>query len=525
MVRIGFFVFSALGVAILTIAHIYNIHFPIIWLFVLAFFALGIYDMYFTPHNVLRNYPVIGHFRYMLEFIRPEIQQYFVATNLSGRPFNRETRSLVYQRAKNTVDTLPFGTQHDITDNGYIFAYHSLSPTVLSEQDGRVTVGNQQCKQPYDASRLNISAMSFGALSANAILAMNKGARLGHFAHNTGEGGLSDHHLAGGGDIIWQIGTGYFGCRDTHGNFDPVQFKEKANFDAVKMIEIKLSQGAKPSHGGILPGAKVSAEIASMRGVPEGEDCISPPAHTAFDSPTGLLEYVVQLRELCGGKPVGFKICIGRRSEFMGICKAMLETGIYPDFITVDGAEGGTGAAPIEFTNRLGTPINEAIAFVHSCLLGIGLREHIRIIASGKVVTGFDLVTKLALGADMCNQAREMMFAVGCIQALRCNTNTCPTGVATQDKKRMRAVEVEHKKFHVRNYHDATVRSFLDLVGAMGYDAIDDLTPGSVYRRMSDEAAVSFQDVYPYLQKEDLLQSGIDPAYKDDWAKASADKF
>lgn len=497
-----------------------------LWFFIviIPYIALGIYDLN-TTHNILRNYPVLGHFRYVFEFVRPEIQQYFVQTNQSGRPFNREQRSLIYQRAQKEMDTLPFGTQQDITAIGYELAYHSLAPKDVSADHGRVLIGGTECKKPYLASRLNISAMSFGALSPNAIEAMNKGAKLGNFAQNTGEGGLSKYHLENGGDIFWQIGTGYFGCRTKDGHFDPKKFKEKATLDAVKMIEIKLSQGAKPSHGGILPGAKVNEEIAAYRGVEVGEDCISPPAHSAFDSPEGLLHFVADLREMSGGKPIGFKLCIGLHKEFMGICKAMLKTGIKPDFITIDGAEGGTGAAPLEFSNRLGTPINEALVFVHSCLVGAKLRDDIRIIASGKVATGFDMVEKIALGADLCNCARAMMFAVGCIQALRCNTNTCPTGVATQDAQRMQAIVPDEKSHHVHNFHDATINSFLDLVGAMGLTTPEDLIPNFIFRRVSDETTKSYAKIYHYLEPGELLGSSIHSDYALDWAKARAEAF
>ncbi len=486
---------------------------------------IGIYDVTNKEHSVLRNYPVLGHLRYMFEFVRPEIQQYFVTTDLSGRPFSREYRSVVYSRAKGQLDTVPFGTQHDVTDVGYEYAAHSLAPKKVPEEESRILVGGPDCTQPYLASRLNISAMSFGALSVNAILALNMGAKHGNFAHNTGEGGLSPHHLAGGGDIIWQIGTGYFSCRTPEGNFDAEKFKENADRDAVKMIEIKLSQGAKPSHGGILPAAKVDKEISEIRGVPMGQDVISPPAHTAFEGPMGLLHFVRQLRELTGGKPIGFKLCVGVRSEFMGICKAMLETGILPDFITVDGAEGGTGAAPPEFANRLGTPINEGIVFVHSCLTGIGVRDKIRIIASGKVISGFDMAAKIALGADMCNSARGMMFALGCIQSLRCNDNSCPTGVATQDAARGRALVVKSKHMRVCNFHHATVESFLDIAGAMGVAHLDELTPRHINRRVGDQTMRSYDEIYHYLTPGELGSERIHPLYERDWAEASATSF
>jgi glutamate synthase domain-containing protein 2 len=486
---------------------------------------IGLYDVTNRNHSVLRNYPVLGHLRYIFEFVRPEIQQYFVSTDLSGRPFSREQRTVVYSRAKGQLETVPFGTQHDVTEAGYECAAHSLAPKKVPVEDARVLVGGPDCTQPYLASRLNISAMSFGALGENAILALNKGAKLGNFAHNTGEGGLSPHHLAGGGDIIWQIGTGYFSCRTPEGNFDSEKFRENANRDAVKMIEIKLSQGAKPSHGGILPAAKVDKEISKIRGVPMGQDVISPPAHSAFDGPTGLLHFVRHLRDLTGGKPIGFKLCIGVRSEFMGICKAMLSTGILPDFITIDGAEGGTGAAPPEFTNRLGTPINEGIVFVHSCLVGIGLRDKIRIIGSGKVISGFDMVTKIALGADMCNSARGMMFALGCIQSLRCNNNSCPTGVATQDAARGRALVVKSKFIRVRNFHDATVESFLEIAGAMGVAHPDQLTPRHIQRRVADETLRTYDEIYHFLAPGELMGDEIHPSYARDWAAANATSF
>ncbi|MEQ8346266.1 MAG: FMN-binding glutamate synthase family protein [Sneathiellaceae bacterium] len=499
----------------------------VFWLLIpmALYIAIGLYDIHVSRANVLANYPVIGHLRYMFEFVRPEIQQYFIATNLSGRPFNREQRDLVYHRAEHSLDTLPFGTQQDIYDIGYESTVHSLSPKKLSEEDGRTTVGGPDCKHPYNASRLNISAMSFGALSQNAIMAMNRGAKLGGFAHNTGEGGLSPYHLEHGGDIIWQIGTGYFGCRTKDGGFDADEFRKKAALAQVKMIEIKLSQGAKPSHGGILPAAKVSEEISRIRGIPMGEDCISPPAHTQFATPKALLEFVARLRELSGGKPVGFKLCIGVKSEFMSICKAMLETGITPDFITVDGAEGGTGAAPVEFTDYMGLPINEGLAFVHSCLVGVNLRNRMHVIASGKVTNGFDMVTKLSLGADMCNAARAMMFAVGCIQALRCNDNTCPTGVATQDRNRGRALDVPTKSVGVKNYHNATVESFLDLCGAMGIEHPDRLGPDHIFRRVENETMKTYSEIYPYLQPGELLGDQVNAGYARDWAKASAAAF
>ena len=436
------------------------------WLIVLIPITfVGMYDILLSRHNVLRNYPVIGHLRYMLEFISPEIHQYFVEGPHDGAPFNREQRKIIYERALGTRGTMPFGTQYNLFASGTDYAFRSMHPKTVDKQSLRVLVGGVQCKQPYLASRLNISAMSFGALSKNAILALNHGARLGNFYHNTGEGGLSPYHQQFGADLCWQIGTGYFGCRTKDGQFAPDIFAKVAARDQVKMIEIKLSQGAKPSHGGVLPAAKITAEIASTRIVATDKDCISPAVHSAFDGPTGLMNFVAQLRELSDGKPIGFKLCIGRREEFLAIVKAMLETGITPDFITVDGAEGGTGAAPYEFSDSLGLPLVEGLTFVHNALVGASLRESIRIIASGKVSTGFDMIAKMALGADMINMARPMMFAMGCIQARRCDTNTCPSGIATQDPSRGAAVDPVRHGEQVRNFHHASMESFAELLG------------------------------------------------------------
>jgi glutamate synthase domain-containing protein 2 len=494
-------------------------------IFSLAFTALGIYDLRYSPHTLNRLYPIAAYFRYGLEFIRAEIQQYFIASDTEERPFNREERSMVYQRAKQVRDTIPFGTQRDLMDTGYLSIMHSLAPKTVKPEHERVMVGGKSCKLPYSASRMNVSAMSYGALSANAILALNKGAKLGNFAHNTGEGGISPYHREGGGDLIWQIGTGYFGCRTESGDFDADKFTQQTASVQVKMIEIKLSQGAKPAHGGILPAAKISPQIAEIRGVAMNKDCISPPTHSSFDSPIGLLTFVDHLRNLSGGKPVGFKLCIGIKSEFMGICKAMLETGITPDFITVDGAEGGTGAAPVEFTNRLGMTCLEATYFVHNCLVGSGLRDQIKLIASGKTASGFELLCKLALGADMVNAARSMMLALGCIQSRSCNTNQCPTGVATQDPVRNKALNVERKYHRVKNYQHATVHSCMELIGAMGLDNPSDLQAKDILIRAADETNKSYNDVYPQLNVQELLSETINPAYAADWAKASSQHF
>ncbi|MFN3234047.1 MAG: FMN-binding glutamate synthase family protein [Gammaproteobacteria bacterium] len=526
IIRLWFYIISILS--LLAIGFIYLIWPPILYalVIVLPLILIGLYDVIQPYSNVLRNYPVWGHWRYILLSIRPQIQQYFIATNQSGRPFNKEMRDLVYERATGMLDTIPFGTQRDVDVVGYEWINHSLSPKKAHERGARIRIGNSQCTKPYLASRLNVSAMSFGALSQNAVRALNRGAKIGNFAHNTGEGGLSRYHLMEGGDIIWQIGTGYFGCKTKDCNFDPELFKEKSRHEHVKMIEIKLSQGAKPAHGGILPGAKVTQEIAQARHVDIGEDCISPPAHTAFSTPIGLLEYIQQLRELSGGKPVGFKLCLGVRSDFMAICKAMLETKIYPDFITVDGAEGGTGAAPVEFTDSLGTPLNDGLIFVHNCLVGINVREHIRLIASGKIISGFDMASKIALGADLCNSARGMLFALGCIQSRRCHNNTCPTGITTQDPYRMFALSVDKKAPHVANFHNATIQSFLEVLGAAGLEHPEQLTPGHVHRRVTDCSEPNYDQIYTYLPEGSLLEgSNVPDIYQQYWESSQADEF
>ena len=494
------------------------------FLITLAWTLIGGYELLFGVSNLRRNYPVLANIRYGLEFIRPEIQQYFIANNTEEKPFSRERRNLVYRRAKGADDTLPFGTQQDILAEGYHSLLHSLKATQVAEQYKRVVFGGIECKQPYSASRLNISAMSFGSLSSTAIAALNKGANLGGFAHNTGEGGLSDYHLSHGGDIIWQIGTGYFGCRNPDGSFNPEAFTQRASLEVVKMIEIKLSQGAKPSHGGVLPGAKVTAEIARIRLVEEGKTVLSPATHPAFNTPKGLLEFVRQLRKLSGGKPTGFKLCLGKKSEFLAIVKAMLETGILPDFITIDGAEGGTGAAPVEFSNRLGTPCLEATYYIHQVLRGAGLRNSIKLISAGQTASGFDMLEKIAVGADTVNAARAMMLALGCVQAQSCNTNKCPSGVATQDPYRARAIDVEDKSQRVANYQRLTVHAFEELCGAMGIDNPGDLTPADLYSRC-ELGLKHYDQIYQPLLTGQLLTDSIPEQYRDDWHKATAASF
>ena len=487
--------------------------------------GVGVHDVVQRRHTLLRNYPVIGHGRYLLEAFRPEIQQYFVESNLDGRPFDREQRSLVYQRAKGALQTIPFGTQRDVYEPGHEWLIHSLAPRVAPQVDPRVPIGGPQCAAPYHAAHLNVSAMSYGALSKYAIRALNTGARDGGFYHNTGEGGLSPYHLEPGGDVCWQIGTGYFGCRTPDGRFDPTLFAAHAATPAVKMIELKLSQGAKPSHGGILPAAKVTPEIARIRGVPLGADVVSPPAHSAFDGPTGLLEFLASLRQLSGGKPVGFKLCVGDRAELLAIARAMVATGITPDFITVDGSEGGTGAAPVEFSNSVGTPLREGLLAVHNTLVGIGVRDAVRVIASGKIVSGFDVVRAIALGADLCNSARGMMFSLGCIQARRCHENTCPVGIATTDELLGSMLDVATKAARVASYQRATVHAFLELVGAAGLSAPSQIQPHHLWRRVAGNEIRHYGELYDYLPEGALLGSQVPRGWRDDWVRARADRF
>lgn len=487
---------------------------------------LGLYDITQKKHTVLRLYPVVGHIRYLLESFRPEIQQYFVESDTNGMPISREFRTLVYQRAKGARDTRPFGTVFDVYRSGYEWINHSLAPTDAHHVNSVVVFGGAECGKPYTASALNISAMSFGSLSKNAIMALNQGAKSGGFAHNTGEGGLSPYHLKAGGDIIWQIGTGYFGCRDNNGNFNELLFQEKATKEVVKMIEIKLSQGAKPGHGGILPAIKLTEEIAAIRHVPMGKDVISPAAHNAFSTPRGLLEFVQKLRSLSGGKPVGFKLCIGNRQEFFAICKAMLETEIFPDFITVDGSEGGTGAAPVEFTNSVGMPLKDALVFVNSVLIGAGLRDKTKVIASGKALSAFHVLRLIALGADTVNAARAMMFALGCIQARHCNTDKCPTGIATQDPARYEALDVSDKAKRVANYHSAIITNLHELVAAAGLKDTSELKPRYINHRVSGTVIKNYAELYPALSEKQLLDESLVPLeYATDWAAAKADKW
>ena len=524
------FIFFAVASALVVPAIAFFIWPPLWWafLFLVPIIGIGIYDMIQQKHSIMRNFPVLGRGRYLMEELRPKMYQYFIEGETTGRPFSRIFRSVIYQRAKRELDTTPFGTQLDVYEEGYEWMNHSIAAIDHDglNHDPRISVGGPKCSQPYSASLFNVSAMSFGSLSKNAVLALNGGAQIGNFAHNTGEGGISPYHNFHGGALIYQVGTGYFGCRTKDGDFSPKKFADLTSADNVKMIELKLSQGAKPGHGGILPAKKNTPEIAAIRGVDPLQAVLSPPHHKAFKSPLGLLQLIQQMRELSGGKPVGFKLCVGHRREFIAICKAMVQSEIYPDFITVDGGEGGTGAAPLEFSNSVGMPFKEGLATVYDTLVGFGIKDKIKIFASGKISTGFHLFRALALGADACYSARAMMMALGCIQALECNKNTCPTGVTTQDPELVQGLVVEDKKQRVANFHHETVKGFVELMGAAGIQSLNQITRDFIYRRVSMSESRSYSELYPYIPPYCLLEEDKVPAHwLRDWQLARADSF
>lgn len=500
-------------------------HGGIVLALLLPFAALGTVDLLQTKSTLRRNYPLLAHFRYGLEAIGPEMRQYFIEADTAEVPFSRQERALAYQRAKSVLDTRPFGSLHDVYGTQYEWINHSLQPSEYMPHDFRVTVGEGRA-QPYSASVFNISAMSFGSLSANAIRALNRGARMGGFYHDTGEGSISPYHREAGGDLVWEVASGYFGCRNDDGSFSEAKFAAAAADPQVKMIEVKLSQGAKPGHGGVLPGRKVTAEIAATRGVPVGVDCVSPARHSTFDTPKGLLEFVDRLRTLSGGKPTGFKLAIGHPWEWFGIAKAMHETGLLPDFIVVDGAEGGTGAAPAEFIDHVGTPMHEALMLVHNTLVGLGLRDRIRVAAAGKIVSGFDIARTMAMGADWCNAGRGFMFALGCIQAQSCHTDRCPTGVATQDPRRWKALDVPDKAARVYNFHENTLKALRDLICAAGLRHPGELGPEHILRRVSPTEVRSLATIYRFLEPGALLHGVPDHSvFRMYWDEARSDLF
>lgn len=502
----------------------------VLLLVVLLYSIVGLYDLFYSRHSLNRLYPVVAYLRYFLESFRVEVQQYFIANNTEELPFNREQRTLVYRRSKNERATIAFGTQRNLDEESYLSLWHSLSPTNVNDDAKKIIIGGEHCKQPYPSSYLNISAMSFGSLSKNAIEALNLGAKKAGCYHNTGEGGVSPYHLKHGGDLVWQIGTGLFGCRDEDGRFNPEKFEKTASLSQIKMIEIKLSQGAKPGHGGVLPKAKITDEIAQIRHISKTKDCVSPAINPECTTPKALLQFVRKLRILSGGKPIGFKLCVGNPAEFLSICKAMLETGITPDFITVDGAEGGTGAAPVEFSNRLGLICLEGVSVVNNALIAVGLREKIKIIASGKTASSFDLLAKIAAGADIVNAARTMMLALGCIQSRHCNTNNCPTGIATQDPTRAKAIDVDVKSERVKNFHYNTLKSFYKLVGSMGIDDPAKLVPQMVKKRTPYGTQMSLNSLIAPIPKNALVDpefdiNSIDESWLHWWNKSSAEQF
>ena len=502
-------------------------HHWLVWLLTpaVALLCLALWDLLQSKHTLRRNYPLLAHIRWIFEDLRPYLRSYIVESDLDGRPFNHNERGLVYARAKDDISSHPFGTELNVYSEEYDWLGHSIAPNERAPQEFRVQVGGPQCTKPYSASILNISAMSFGSLGAKAILALNLGAKKGGFYHDTGEGGYSPYHAHHGGDIVWEIGSGYFGCRSNGGKFDPEKFAAISTIDQIKMIEIKLSQGAKPGHGGVLPAAKVSKEIAETRGVAMGRDCVSPAAHRAFSTPLELLEFAHKLRSLSGGKPVGIKLCVGQPHEIFALMKAMIESEIKLDFIVVDGGEGGTGAAPVELSDRVGMPLREGLILVNNALIGTGLRRDVKIGAAGKVVSGANLAMNAALGADWSNAARGFMFALGCVQSLNCHTGKCPTGIATQDPLRQRGLVIADKAERVYRFQKATCAALRDIVVSMGLDNPWQIRPHHLYERLNAVKSSSIDGIYPFLQTKALLESPESTPYARYWAAARADSF
>ena len=475
------------------------------WLFIpLLLLIVVAFDTFQNKSSLRKNYPLVGRLRYLLESVRPELRQYFFESELDGKPFNRRQRSIVYQRAKNVKQTISFGMHDDPNRIGYEWAAHTVYPKKADPATFRVVFGNFQCTHPYDSSIFNIGAMSYGAMSKTAIASLNKGAAKGNFAHNTGEGGISEYHLHGA-DIIWQIGTGYFGCRNNDGSFSESLFASNAALPEVKMIELKLSQGAKPGHGGLLPAQKNTPEIARIRNISPYKTVHSPSAHSAFGNARELVYFLGKLRHLSGGKPVGFKICIGRKEEFIEIIQAIDNVGIIPDFITIDGAEGGTGAAPLEFIDYMGMALVDALVFASNTLSEFDLKKHIKIIASGKMITAFDIAKTISLGADACYSSRGMMFALGCIQALICDSGKCPVGITTQDKSLYKGIDVTDKSERVANFHKNTMKALADFIGACGFEKTEELIPEIFFKRTKQNLNQSFAEIY---FKKDKINNG-----------------
>jgi glutamate synthase domain-containing protein 2 len=497
------------------------------WLLVLLapLAALGLWDLFQQQHTLMRNYPVIAHFRWLFEDLRPYLRSYIVESDLEGTPFNKDERLVIYARAKGQEDAHPFGTELDLYAGDAEWLVHSMAPKPKAKTPFRVMVGGPQCAQPYSASLLNISAMSFGSLGEKAIEALNLGAARGGFYHDTGEGSVSRYHTIHGGDLVWEIGSGYFGCLQRDGTFDPGAFKEQAALDQIKMIEIKLSQGAKPGHGGMLPGSKVTPEIAEARDIEAGKDCISPSYHTAFSTPREMIEFAAKLRDMAGGKPVGVKLCVGQPHELFAMMKAMLATGILLDFVVVDGAEGGTGAAPQEFSDHLGLPLREGLILTRNALVGAGLKGNIRLAASGKVKSAFSIAANCAMGADWCNAARSFMFALGCVQSMRCHTGRCPTGVATQDQSRQRGLVIADKAPRVHQFHAATMAALAELVAAAGVTSPDELRPHLLHHRISAIETRSIDRIYPFLARNELIEAPDETPYEGWWQVADPDSF
>lgn len=522
------FIFYAMA-SLLAIAIMALFWLPILWslLLVIPAIVIGLYDIWQRKHTLRRNFPLIGRTRWVMERIRPFFRQYFIESDTDGAPINRMFRSIIYQRAKGELDTVPYGTEVDTYRIGYEWVSHSMAAIHLQDMhpDPRVLVGGSACKQPYSASLLNISAMSFGALSDNAIRALNKGAKKGGFAHNTGEGSVSPYHLENGGDLIWQVGTGYFGCRNQAGDFCEATFEKVACYPNVKMIEIKLSQGAKPGHGGILPADKNTPEIARIRAVEPYTRVDSPPSHSSFSTPLEMMHFIQKLRDLSGGKPIGFKLSIGRRSEFIALCKAMIKTGIRPDFITVDGGEGGSGAAPLEYCNSIGMPLRDALAFVCDCLMGYDLKKEIRVIASGKIFTGFHVVKNLSLGADLCSSARGMMIALGCVQSLVCNNNECPTGIATQNRGLADGLNVADKSERVARFHGETLKAVMEISSSAGLTTPAQFNRTHIFRRISESEIKRYDEIFPYMKSGSLLKPPYPERFEQEISEASAESF